>query len=117
MHRTFLFYLDVPNDLYSSDDEDDMESAKNCRISRIFLDNVERSSDKRRVPENESSDSEDEGDDRRDHQTYKERSSLMSHDKERNGTIPSDVDMDAAPVTEDEADDEADDDEEEASGK
>ncbi len=47
-------------------------------------------SDRRRVPENELSDSEDEGDGRRnehsyrdrDEKTYKERS-LMAHDKER----------------------------------
>ena len=39
-------------------------------------------SDKRRVPENELSDSEDEGYNRRDRRSYKERS-LLSHDKER----------------------------------
>jgi histone deacetylase 1/2 len=39
-------------------------------------------SDRRRVPENELSDSEDEGDGRRNERSYKERS-LMSHDKEK----------------------------------
>lgn len=38
-------------------------------------------SDRRRVPENELSDSEDEGDGRRNERSYKERS-IMSHDRE-----------------------------------
>jgi histone deacetylase 1/2 len=38
-------------------------------------------SDKRRVPENELSDSEDEGDGRRDERSYKEKSSIMDHDR------------------------------------
>ena len=38
-------------------------------------------SDKRRVPENELSDSEDEGDGRRDERSYKERPSIMENDR------------------------------------
>lgn len=52
--------------------------------------------DKRRTPQNEFSDSEDEGDDRRDRQNYKERSSLMSHDRGEGlsaGVGPMDVDV------------------------
>lgn len=53
-------------------------------------------SDRRRVPENEQSDSEDEGNNRRNERSYKERS-LMSYDRER---VP--------PETTEEADDEFD---------
>ncbi|KAJ3360252.1 hypothetical protein HDU91_004673 [Kappamyces sp. JEL0680] len=42
----------------------------------------EKMSDRRRVPENELSDSEDEGDGRRNERSYKERS-LMSYDREK----------------------------------
>lgn len=49
---------------------------------------AEKMSDRRRVPENELSDSEDEGDGRRNERSYKEEKtykerSLMSHDKEK----------------------------------
>jgi hypothetical protein len=93
----------VPHDLYSSDEEAEEEANKDRRITRTLF-NVEKMSDKRKVPENELSDSEDEGDNRRDRQSYKERS-LMSYDKERQ---VEDEEMQDASGT-DEADDEADD--------
>ncbi|KAI8910871.1 hypothetical protein EDD86DRAFT_203815 [Gorgonomyces haynaldii] len=94
----------VPHDMYSSDDEE--EESKDKRISQ-------KMSDKRRVPENELSDSEDEGDHRRDHRSYneKERSSLLAHDRERpqRQTKPMETDVNPDDI---EADDEFDQDEE-----
>ncbi|KAL2914062.1 Histone deacetylase 1 [Polyrhizophydium stewartii] len=73
----------VPHDTYSSDDEDDDNESKERRLSQKHI-------DKRRVPENELSDSDDEGDNRRDRRSYRERRlhrerPLMSYDKERSG--------------------------------
>lgn len=57
---------DVPRDVYSSDEEDEDDSKnKDKRITQKMR-------DKRRVSELELSDSEDEGDDRRDYINYKE---------------------------------------------
>ena len=86
----------VPKDLFSDDDDEDEDNEENKdkRITRksfcviniyllictvIAIAMVERMSDKRRVPENELSDSEDEGDGRRNERSYKD--SIMSHDK------------------------------------
>lgn len=79
MHYLFLT-AEVPKDMFS-DDDDDEDQNKDRRITRNLVGwLVEKMSDRRRVPENELSDSEDEGDGRRDERSYKERS-LMSHDK------------------------------------
>ncbi|KAH9268257.1 hypothetical protein BASA84_000321 [Batrachochytrium salamandrivorans] len=72
----------VPHDTYSSDEDDDANVTKDFRITQ-------KMSDKRRVPENELSDSEDESDGRRNRRSYKERS-LLSHDKERPSASDSD---------------------------
>ncbi|EGF80610.1 hypothetical protein BATDEDRAFT_24371 [Batrachochytrium dendrobatidis JAM81] len=64
----------VPHDTYSSEDEEDENDAKDHRITQ-------KMSDKRFVPDNERSDSEDEGDGRRNERLYRERS-LLFHDKE-----------------------------------
>ena len=85
----------VPNDMYSSDEEEDNEDRKDRRISQ-------KMSDKRRIPENELSDSEDEGDHRRDQRSYR---SLLAHDKERQEPVQQNVDSMLMDV---EADDEAD---------
>ena len=77
---------EVPKDLFSDDDDEDNEANKDKRITRMFfvLDwcvvVIEKMSDKRRVPENELSDSEDEGDGRRNERSYKEKS-IMSNDR------------------------------------
>jgi hypothetical protein len=78
----------VPNDLYSSDDEDEPD----VRVTQ-------RMSDKRRTTAGEHSDSEDEDGGRRNRQSYKDRSSLMAHDRGDN-----DMEVDEE---EGEADDEA----------
>lgn len=74
MHSIFSEFInlsDVPNDLYSSDDNDyDMD-----------VRTTQRMSDKRRQVPEEHSDSEDEGGNRRNRASYKERSSLLSHDR------------------------------------
>lgn len=72
----------VPHEMYSSEDEDDTNENKEERITQ-------KMSDRRRVPENELSDSEDEGitqGNRRNQRSYGERRSLLSHDKEGNAT-------------------------------
>jgi histone deacetylase 1/2 len=84
MHGKFTnLIIEVPPDMFSSDDEDDdNEENKDRRITRkIQFLILEKMSDRRRVPENELSDSEDEGDGRRNERSYKERS-LLSYDKE-----------------------------------
>jgi histone deacetylase 1/2 len=83
----------VPHEMYSSEDEEDTNENKEERITQ-------KMSDRRRVPENELSDSEDEGvtqGNRRNQRSYGERRSLLSHDKEGN-----------APAFTGDADDEAD---------
>ncbi|KAI8926804.1 hypothetical protein BC831DRAFT_511376 [Entophlyctis helioformis] len=71
----------VPNDMYASSDEDDDDNdSKDRRISQ-------RMTDKRRIPDNELSDSEDEGDRRRDQRSHR-GPTLMSHDKEGAGRRP-----------------------------
>ena len=96
----------VPNDLYSDDEEDeDKEKDKDRRITQ-------KMSDRRRVPDNELSDSEDEGDGRRNERSYKEKSykerSLLAHDKERISSKPAhsrNQDVQMAEEADDEADD------------
>ncbi|KAJ3032687.1 Histone deacetylase 2 [Rhizophlyctis rosea] len=68
-HAPSVQYQDVPVDGFSSDDEeftDENEYAKDRRISQ-------RQSDAYRIPANGLSDSEDEGDNRRDRTSYRDR--------------------------------------------
>jgi hypothetical protein len=58
-------------------------------------------SDRRRVPENELSDSEDEGENRRNRRNYGERRSLLTHDRERNHLTDRNVTMEADDEAED----------------
>ncbi|KAJ3299393.1 putative histone deacetylase 1-B [Borealophlyctis nickersoniae] len=67
-HAPSVQMHEVPQDLYSSDEEDDEDNMKDRRITQ-------RMSDKRRVPEGELSDSEDEGDNRRNQHSYRQSSS------------------------------------------
>ncbi|KAI9209313.1 histone deacetylase 1-like protein [Polychytrium aggregatum] len=58
----------APKGLYESDDEDEDEDSEDLKDTRI----TQRMSDKHRVPDTELSDSEDEGDNRRDQRSYRE---------------------------------------------
>jgi hypothetical protein len=74
--------------MYSSDDGDeDSNENKDKRITQKMR-------DRRRVPEGELSDSEDEGYNRRERRSYKERS-FLAHSKE--GINPKAMDVDSAP--------------------
>ena len=72
----------VPEDHFSSDDE---EEDKDRRITRMCFDTkmIEKMSDKRRVPETELSDSEDEGQGRRDQRSYRDRSDSLNRTREK----------------------------------
>eukprot|EP00842_Homolaphlyctis_polyrhiza_P003140 jgi/Hompol1/3827/HPOL_003367-RA len=81
-HSPSVQMHEVPKDMHSSDDEEEDNENKDIRITQ-------RMSDKRVVPENELSDSDDEGD-RRDERSYKDQRSLrerslLVHDKEKAG--------------------------------
>ena len=94
--------LVVPEDHFSSDDEDE-EREKDRRITRKFCQvsqPKEKMSDKHRVPETELSDSEDEGDNRRDQRSYKDANQMAATgngntDQDKNIDQATDMDVDA----------------------